>query len=152
MKYYVYKTTNKINGKYYVGVHQSENIENDKYLGSGYVLRNAIDKYGSDNFEREILFTYETPEEGYHLDHIIPLRAFDPNDVNMIKLAHSLENLRWISAFENDSKSDKIYWDLIEKSEKLLEISSILKITKEDDGKYANQIFPIVDGKFIRRN
>jgi len=91
------------------------------------------------------------PEEGFQLDHIIPLRAFDPNDVEMIKLAHCLENLRWIPAFDNDSKSDLIYWELIEQSEKLLDICSLLKITKEDDRKNANEIFPIVDGVFVRR-
>lgn len=91
------------------------------------------------------------PAKGYQLDHIIPLRAFDPNDVEMLKLAHCLENLRWIPAFDNDSKNDKIIWSLLESSEKLLEICSILKITKEDDGKNANDIFPIVDGNFMRR-
>ncbi len=91
------------------------------------------------------------PEKGYQLDHIIPLRAFDPNDVEMLKLAHCLENLRWIPAFENDSKNDKIVWSLLESSEKLLEICSMLKITKEDNGKNANEIFPIIDGNFMRR-
>ena len=53
--HYVYKTTNKENGKYYVGVHKSENIKTDSYLGSGYILAKAIEKYGKESFEREIL-------------------------------------------------------------------------------------------------
>jgi group I intron endonuclease len=54
-KYYiVYKTTNKINGKFYVGSHQTTEIE-DGYLGSGKVLKLAIKKYGRVNFQRDII-------------------------------------------------------------------------------------------------
>lgn len=89
--------------------------------------------------------------EEYQLDHIIPLRAFDPNDSEMLKLAHDVNNLRWLNSEENNKKLDYIYWDVISSNERLLEIASILKLTKEDDGNTANKIFPIIDGNFIRR-
>jgi group I intron endonuclease len=45
--YYIYKTTNNINGKVYIGQRvTSNNIENDDYLGSGKLLLKAIAKYG----------------------------------------------------------------------------------------------------------
>lgn len=50
----IYKTTNRSNGRYYIGQHQTENKE-DSYLGSGLVLKEAIAKYGRENFTREIL-------------------------------------------------------------------------------------------------
>ena len=56
MHYIIYKTTNKVNNKFYVGQHQTENI-NDSYIGSGLLLGYAIKKYGIENFEREILET-----------------------------------------------------------------------------------------------
>lgn len=54
MIYFFYKTTNKVNGRYYYGVHSTENID-DGYLGSGRALKAAVKKYGVENFEREIL-------------------------------------------------------------------------------------------------
>ncbi len=50
---FIYKTTNLVNGKFYVG--QCSNDPREKYLGSGVLLIQAIEKYGKHNFRREIL-------------------------------------------------------------------------------------------------
>lgn len=57
MKYYIYKITNKLNGKSYVGQHKvPKNKENfRRYMGKGIAIRLAIKKYGKDNFEKTIL-------------------------------------------------------------------------------------------------
>lgn len=52
--YFVYETTNLINGKKYRGIHKTSNID-DGYLGSGYALVSSIKKYGKTNFIRQIL-------------------------------------------------------------------------------------------------
>ncbi len=58
----VYKTTNLVNGKIYVGIHDENSCVKEFYFGSGNLLKKAIKKYGKENFSREILFEYETLE------------------------------------------------------------------------------------------
>jgi len=52
--YYIYLTTNLINNKKYIGKHFGE-LE-DGYLGSGLLLQRAIEKYGKENFSKQILY------------------------------------------------------------------------------------------------
>lgn len=68
--YTVYKTTNKVNGKYYIGVHKTSDLYDD-YLGSGKYLKRAIEKYGIENFEKEIIDIFDSPEEAYTLEKIL---------------------------------------------------------------------------------
>lgn len=50
MKYTIYKITNKVTGKIYIGKHQTEDL-NDGYMGSGKLLKRAQEKYGINSFE-----------------------------------------------------------------------------------------------------
>jgi len=58
----LYKTTNIINKKYYIGV---SNGNNKWYKGSGTALKKAIKKYGVGNFLTEILEKFETEQEAF---------------------------------------------------------------------------------------
>lgn len=60
-QYYIYMTTNLQNGKKYIGKHFGE--LDDSYLGSGKLLRQAIKKYGKENFVKEILDLASSEEE-----------------------------------------------------------------------------------------
>lgn len=75
-EYIVYKTTNLINNKIYIGVHRTIKNVIDPYIGCGVTgklakdkkgqkgFRAAVAKYGYENFKRETLFTYPDTEKG----------------------------------------------------------------------------------------
>lgn len=85
MYYLIYKTTNIVNGKYYVGAHRTKD-RNDSYLGSGVALKRAIEKYGKENFNREILEECESEDIMFKREaEIVDVILEDPNSYNMTR-------------------------------------------------------------------
>lgn len=68
----IYKTTNKLNNKIYIGLHKVKNKKtlDPEYIGSGFTLKLSIKKYGRDNFSRDILHICETLEEANRIESI----------------------------------------------------------------------------------
>src|SRR5208282_1941511 len=60
----VYKTTNLLNSRYYLGVHETSK-PNDEYLGSGIAIKRAVKKYGEHNFRKDVLFEFIVEAEAY---------------------------------------------------------------------------------------
>lgn len=56
----IYKTTNLVNGKIYIGQTKQKT---KNYIGSGFLLKRAIEKYGKDNFSRETLEVCTTKKQ-----------------------------------------------------------------------------------------
>jgi hypothetical protein len=59
--HFLYKTTNLLNGNFYIGIHSTNNL-NDGYLGSGKRLIRSIKKHGKETFKLEILQYFECRE------------------------------------------------------------------------------------------
>jgi hypothetical protein len=68
--YVVYKTTNNVNGRTYVGVHKTKNID-DAYLGSGTLIRRAVKKYGRENFSKVILAVFDNPDDMFFMEELL---------------------------------------------------------------------------------
>jgi len=71
----VYRVTNLLNNKIYVGVHKTDDPDDD-YLGSGKLVTAAVQKYGPDQFRKEILFTAEDMETAYRREAEIVTAEF----------------------------------------------------------------------------
>lgn len=69
MFYYLYKITNLINNREYIGVHKAKSL-NNSYYGSGKLIKLAIKKYGKENFKKEILMLADSYEEVLELEKL----------------------------------------------------------------------------------
>lgn len=61
--FFVYETTNEINGKKYIGKKKGDPEVETGYRGSGTALKAAIAKYGIENFSRRTIEICETHQE-----------------------------------------------------------------------------------------
>lgn len=81
MYYLVYRITNTINGKTYIGAHATVD-KDDGYMGSGLALRFAIKKYGREAFIRDILHEGSSAEAMYAKEKELVIPG--PENYNLI--------------------------------------------------------------------
>ena len=89
MFYYLYKITNWFNGKIYIGVHKTNDLD-DGYMGSGSLLSKAKKKYGLEYFTKEILQQFESVEEMFEAESQIVNEEFvkDESTYNLTPGGH----------------------------------------------------------------
>jgi len=81
MFYTIYKTTNFLNGRTYIGKHQTRDLDDD-YLGSGKLLKRAIKKHGKENFKKEILHLMDSSESMNRMEALLVTEEFCQSDDN----------------------------------------------------------------------
>lgn len=60
---FIYITTNLVNGKRYLGQKEFNQKNWKRYLGSGMAFKNALKKYGKENFRKDIIYICYSKEE-----------------------------------------------------------------------------------------
>ena len=75
MYYYIYQITNLVNNKIYVGAHKTRCLD-DGYMGSGKVIKYAIEKHGLKNFRKDILEFFTNDEDMYAREKEIVTEEF----------------------------------------------------------------------------
>lgn len=120
--HFVYKTTCLINQKEYTGKHTTKKI-NDNYLGSGKYLQNAINKYGAENFKREIIGFFNTAKEAYEFENLIVTKEYtnrkDTYNIALGGRGFDLLKNRDSEAFSKTmSIIAKKYWDSLTPEQK----------------------------------
>lgn len=100
---YVYKITNNLNNKTYIGVHKTENLD-DGYMGSGTLIKRAIKKYGVENFTKEILEFFDSYRDALakerelaHIDYVNSAESYNLREGGWGGCAHSEESKRALS-------------------------------------------------------
>jgi hypothetical protein len=127
---YVYKITNLINKKEYIGVHRTNNIE-DGYMGSGTYIKRSVKKYGLTNFKKEIIAFFNTYKEALELEKQLVTEEYI-NSINTYNIKEGgYGNAKWSKEFlKTLSKSAKKRWENPEYRQKMIESFNTLKSKK----------------------
>lgn len=107
--FYIYKTTNLLNNKNYIGKRKcplNKTPLEDSYLGSGILLKEAIKKYGKENFIKTILEDHIDNEYEASVKEIHYIQIFKEKREAQYNLSPGGENL----PKEYLNEKDQIIW------------------------------------------
>lgn len=122
---YIYKVTNLINGKVYIGQCARDVKRSMSYYGSGKLIRLAIEKYGIESFEKTVLEECSSKEE------------LDMKEREYIQKYNSVEHGYNISLGGNGGNLGPIVNEKISQTVK----------SQWESGKYDHVVFPALSGK-----
>ena len=118
---YIYKIENLINGNFYIGIHRTNNL-NDDYFGSGTILKRAIKKHGIGNFKKEILEFFNSYEDALKKEREIVTVDFLKN-----KKCYNVKE----GGYGNCRMSDHIKEKISKNMKKIWESDDYKKLMKE---------------------
>ena len=111
-KYIIYQVTNRFDGKFYIGCHSTLNT-NDRYMGSGTEIKEAIKKFGRKSFVKEILFEYDTKEEMLAKEKELVTKEFcmRVDTYNRIEGGGVYKTQGMLTVKDKDGNTSKVYLD-----------------------------------------
>lgn len=110
MFHQVYKTVNLTNGKEYIGIHSSQSLMPDDYLGSGIALKSAITKYGKGNFVRNTICFCDTRELAAQIEarEVNESYITRKDTYNMVVGGGNPPHVDWIGRHHKQETKEKI--------------------------------------------
>ena len=109
--YIIYKTTNLLNNKIYIGQHQTNNLD-DGYFGSGYNIKKAVAKHGIQNFDTCVLFNFDSFEEMNNKEIELVNEAFiKREDTYNLVIGGTIDNTNMIVVVNNYGNKFRISKD-----------------------------------------
>ena len=96
-KYYIYRITNNINHKTYIGQHKycKSLLVEDGYMGSGIILKKAQKKYGIENFSKEIITIAMSRSEANVLEKFYISKERNENSYGCYNVANGGQGGAW---------------------------------------------------------
>ena len=138
---FVYITTNLINGKRYIGAKKfdSRNVWKN-YLGSGKAFSNALDKYGKENFIKEIISIHYSYEELFNAEEKMIKFCNATKSDNYYNISDGQYSDNWASYTEfqrkqlTDKMKERNYWNRKDEEAQRKQIEMKEKYLKEFSG------------------
>ena len=129
--FYIYKITNTINNRYYIGVHHTANPM-DSYYGSGPAIKSAVEKYGKENFIKEILYETADREDAYAKERELVVTLYEDS------LSYNMKpgGIGGWDYYNNDPNRKNCMHD----KEVANRVSEVLKEKYKNDEKYRKQL------------
>lgn len=153
MFYTVYKITNLINNKIYVGCHITKNLD-DLYFGSGLHIQRSILKYGIGNFKKEYIQIFDNPVDMYNLERVIVNTDF-ANSKNTYNIKEG-GNGGWLylnrTGKNNSDSHRKQFTGIVKAKWKDVEFSNRMKKILSDTAKLSHKLGKIKYDNFTGKH
>ena len=164
-KYVVYKVTNRFDGKIYIGVHATKNVD-DRYMGSGVEMREALKKEGRKSFVKEILFIFGIREDMLAKEKELVTREFCMREdtYNIIEGGGSYSTLDMTCVIDKNGNTSLVYvndprfisGELVSVHKNKLAVKdkdgNTCYVSKDDQKFISGELVPVAKGTFLAKD
>lgn len=141
----IYKVTNEVNGKTYIGQTIKKEKKFEEYFGSGVLIRKAIRKYGINNFSKEVLTIAKSSSQLNRLEKIY-IALLRP-EYNIAEGGLGGNNTKYYSVEQKELHKNKISLGMknrsiesIQETNNKIRVSSLRRFQNETQEQYQARI------------
>ena len=161
----IYRITNPVNGKIYVGAHITYNA-NDKYMGSSKYLKKDMKELGRHNFKKEILHIFDNEKDMKDKEAEIVSKEFCHRDDTYNLMVGGITEFSWVNTLtvkDKDGNYSRVYIDdprylsgeLVPNSKDLVmaidKTGKIIRVDRDDPKYLSGELKPQMKGVAVVR-